>query len=829
MKDLRSKTNQQRIAMALPRHSAKTGQVTAATKLKATELFHPCDPAIFDFKTTEEIDSTDTPLGLKRAAEAIKLGIGIPNKGFNIFVMGSAGLGKLSMTKQLLSQHFDTDKTLSDWCYVNNFANNSKPVALQLPAGMGLRLKENLQVLIEGLKKTVPSLLQNDKFINSIDKLQNELNNKEIAAFQAIEARAKAKSCILKRSHKGYVIHPVKKDKVISKEEFEKLPEDERKVIDKSVEELRQMLVNLIKQVPFWDQEMRGKKDQLEREFVAGTLDYLIGQLPADIMAVECIEQHIERLKQHILNNIPLFNGSLEAEVNEYTGQKLSFSPFTIYEVNIIVDNSQHNSPPVIYEDNPTYANLIGRIEHKGELGTFITNFTLIKPGAFHQANGGYLIIDVLQLLNKPFVWDVFKRTLLSGEIKIQPLEQQLSVTALTALEPDAIPIDIKVILVGDRMTYYLLKRYDPDFGQMFKVQADCSEEISRTPESCRLFSRFIKALQTEVQARPLDRSAVARLIEHASRLVEDGEKMTLHRDTISGIILEANYWAEQQALKLITAAAVEQAIDTRRFRSSYLKECITDNIHRGINQIEVEGETIGQINGLSVICLDDCLFGRPSRITAAVHLGQSSVINIEREVDLSGPSHSKGVMILTAFLREKYEQQQPLAFSATLTFEQSYGIVDGDSASAAELCALLSAIAQIPLKQSIAVTGAIDQHGNIEAIGGVNEKIEGFFDICNADGLTGEQGVIIPKTNTVHLMVNQQVRQSMAKGQFHIWAVDHIHQIMALLTDQQMGTPNTKGHYPPHSINAAIVLRIKQMNKALSHAINGSRTGSKR
>lgn len=829
MKDSQSKASQQSKEVVSAHHSAHSKPVSKATKLNASELFHSCDPRQFDFDTTDDIEAVDTPLGLERAVEAIKLGIGVPSNGFNIFVMGSAGLGKHTITQQLLAQHCDKNKALSDWCYVNNFQDANKPVALQLPAGMGHRLQQKVQQMIEELKTTIPSLLQNEDYVHNTEQLQNELNDREIEAFQSIEDKAKKQGCILKRSKNGYLIHPVKDGKVLSKEDFAKLPAKEQQVIDKSIEELRLLLVNLLKQVPLWDQEMRDKKNLLEREFVAITLDYLVGQLPTDLMAIEPVKHYIDNLMQHVLANIPLFNGSLETEVNEYTGQKLSFSPFTAYDINIIVDNSKTAASPIIYEDNPTYANLIGRIEHKGELGTFITNFTLIRPGAFHRANGGYLIIDVLQLLNKPFVWDVFKRTLLSNELRIQPLEQLLSVNTIASLEPEVIPLDVKVILVGDRMMYYMLKQYDPDFGQLFKIQADCSEEISRTPESCLLYSQFIKQLQSDAQTRPLDRAAVARIIEFAARQVADGEKLTLHRGAISSVILEANYWAAQNKNEVINVKAVQQAIDAKQFRTGYLKECVNDNIHRGINQIDTQGEKIGQVNGLSVISVDENMFGRPCRITAAVHLGPSNVMNIEREVDLSGPSHSKGVMILTAFLRQQYEQKQPLSFSATLTFEQSYGMVDGDSASTAELCALLSAIAQVPLKQNIAITSAIDQHGNIEAIGGVNEKIEGFFDICNASELTGEQGVIIPKTNIAHLMVNEEVRQAVAAGRFHIWAVDHIDQVMTLLTGIPMGKLNAKKQYPAHSINAAIISRIKQMNRAQKSFLNGSNSARKR
>ncbi|OLQ74078.1 hypothetical protein BIT28_19535 [Photobacterium proteolyticum] len=809
MKGISSKAN--------PR--SKEAIPTQATKLTAAELFHPCDPNQFDFDTTDDINHSSPLLGLDRAIDAIRLGVGVQSAGFNIFLMGSTGLGKHVIAQQLLLQHRDPDKPLFDWCYVNNFRDGNKPVALQLPAGMGKKLKSEIHTLIEALKKTVPTLLQNEDYVQHADRLQNELNEKEIAAFQSIEEKAKAQSCILKRSKNGYLIHPIKEDKVLSKEEFDKLPDEEKVVIDKSIEELRLLLVNLLKQVPHWDQEMKEKKSKLERDYMLITVDYLIGQLPEELLAIDSVSQYIENLKRHVLDNIPLFNGSLETEINEYTGQKLSFSPYTVYEVNIIVDNSDTDASPVIYEDNPTYANLVGRIEHKGELGTFITNFTLIKPGAFHRANGGFLVVDVIQLLNKPFVWDVFKRTLLSNQIKLQPLEQFLSVNSIASLEPDSIPLDVKIILIGDRMMYYMLKQYDPEFSQLFKVQADCSEEINRTEESCLLFSQLIGQLQSDAKARPLDRSAVARLIEFAARQAEDGEKLTLHRGNISAIILEADFLARQHEQAVITSNAIQQAIDAKQFRSGYLKECITDNIQRGINQIDTQGSKIGQVNGLSVISIDENMFGRPCRITAVVHLGQSNVVNIEREVDMSGPSHSKGVMILTAYLREQYEQKQPLSFSATLTFEQSYGMIDGDSASAAELCALLSAIAQVPIKQNIAVTGAIDQHGNIEAIGGVNEKIEGFFDICSLKGLTGEQGVIIPRTNLAHLMVNENVRQSVQNGNFHIWVADHVDQVMNLLTEVAMGKINTKSQYPANSINAAIITRIKQMNKALNNS----------
>ncbi|WP_084419408.1 Lon protease family protein [Photobacterium sp. J15] len=815
MKEFSPKASRQYMDMNQGHQTAQITPLTEARKLSSTELYHPCDPGLFDFTTTNDIEPLNTPLGLDRAVNAIKLGMGIPSKGFNIYVMGSTGLGKHSVTQRLLTENIDKNKPVYDWCYVNNFRENNKPTILRLPAGMGKVLRKKVQQLIDELKVTVPSALQNENLIKETDLLQNALNEKEITAFQAIETKADEKQCILKRSRNGYLIHPVRNDKVMSKEEFSKLSLKEQEQINNDIEELRFMVVNLLKQVPIWDQEMRAKKEKLERECVGITLDYLAGQLPAELLEIESVNKYIQKLKQHVLDNIPLFSGSLETEINEYTGQKLSFSPFTVYDVNIIVDNSKTEGIPVIYEDNPTFVNLFGRIEHRGEFGAFVTNFTLIKPGAFHRANGGYLLLDVNQLLNKPFVWDVIKRTLLSKELRIQPLEQLLSINSIASLEPDVAPIDIKVILFGSRLFYYLLKQYDPDFNQLFKVQADCAEEIDRTPEACQMYAKFIRHLQKESQTRPLSNEAVARIIEYAARQVEDGEKLTLHQGDINSMILESNYWAGEQNQDVIALEHIEKAIDEKEYRTGYYKELITESIHRGISKIETEGMRVGQVNGLSVYRIDDSMFGRPTRITAAVHLGQGNVINIEREVSLSGPSHSKGIMILTAFMRQQYEQREPLSFSATLTFEQSHGMVDGDSASTAELCALISAIAQVPLKQGIALTGAIDQHGHVEAIGGVNEKIEGFFEICSTRGLTGEQGVIIPKTNTAHLMINQKVRQAVDRGEFHIWTVDHLDQVMTLLTDKEMGKLSDKQRYPASSINGAVLARIKRMNKA--------------
>ncbi len=789
---------------------------TAGEELSVDEIFHNCDPGILEFETTDEVEDIKLSVGQTRAVDAIRFGVDVMAKGFNIFVTGSSGLGKHPMIQDLLKELPESKEPLSDWCYVHNFKEPQKPQILQLPAGKGFFLKEKVGQLIDDLLHAIPSVLQSDEFKRRANEIQDKFMDKEERALSSLKEKAKQQHFLLTKSSTGYSLLSERDGKALTPQEYDGLSIEEQSEIERRVLLLRTELLSILGQFPLWEKETRDQLKVLERQSISLVLDQLFHQLSKDFANIETAQKYIHGLKYSILDNIDRFSAALnKSDSDDFLARfRIADNPFLPYQVNVLVDNSSSQTPKVIYENNPTYNNLLGSIQHRSEFGTLITDFTLIKAGSLQKANGGLLILDAIQVLNKPYVWDALKRTLLSNEVRIQPIEQVLSISSVTSLEPEAIPLDIKVILVGNRMLYYLLKQYDPDFNLLFKVQADCSEEMDRKPDSCQLYAKLIKSILVKEKLRPLDVKAVANVIEFSSRRAADGKKLSLNLNILTSLLQEANYWARKRKLPTTGEEEIHQAISSREERAGYLKQQINESIIRGISIIRTDGEKTGEINALSIILINDHSFGRPSRISAAVQLGEGKVIDIEREVDLSGPSHSKGVMILSAFLGNRFGKLQPLTLSATLTFEQSYGAIEGDSASAAELCVLLSAIGQVSLKQSIAMTGAIDQHGNIEAVGGVNEKIEGFFEICQARGLTGEQGVIIPRSNMIHLMLKQKVRDAVAENKFRIWAVDNIDQAMSRLSGIPMGELDKNGYYPENSVNNKVLSHIRDMNE---------------
>jgi lon-related putative ATP-dependent protease len=484
------------------------------------------------------------------------------------------------------------------------------------------------------------------------------------------------------------------------------------------------------------------------------------------------------------------------------------------YQLNVLVDNSQAKGAPIVYEDHATYQNLIGRVEHLSEMGALVTDFTLIKAGALHRANGGYLVIDALNLLAQPYAWEGLKRALRSHDVRIESLGQALSLTSTVSLEPQPVPLDIKVVLIGERLLYYLLFQYDPDFAQLFKVAADFDDQVDRNGENCQLYARMVATLAHREKLRPLDRTAVARVLEHAARLAGDAEKLSIHLRTMIDLLREADYWASAEGCPITTNQHVERAIDKEIHRADRLRERVHEEILRGTLLIDTQGSRVAQVNGLSVIDLGNFAFGHPSRVTATVRLGKGDVVDIEREVKLGGAIHSKGVLILSSFLASRYARNEPLSLSASLVFEQSYGVVEGDSASVGELCALVSALAAIPIKQSLAITGSVNQHGEVQAIGGVNEKIEGFFDVCAARGLTGEQGVIIPAANVKHLMLRKDVVQAAVEGAFHVYAIQTADEAISLLTGLAAGEPDGRGQYPAGSVNRLVEERLIELSR---------------
>lgn len=780
--------------------------------LTEAQLYHVCDLDLLNFETTDELEPLAEPLGQGRAMEALNFGLDMPHAGYNIFVTGSTGLGKHTLIDRLLTHRSRDYPRADDWCYVNNFANPQLPVVLKLRAGDGRRLRQNVQQLVEYLVQAIPETLQSDELQARIQAIQSDYTERCRRAFATAESHAEEHHIILKKTPTGYTFLPELDGEVLDQEAFRKLPEAQQDKIDAELKALRQELHQISRDMPVWHRQSQQAIKDLQRDTVAITISQLFLELEQKFGAYQSVINYLHNLKQDLIDNIDRLQQILSSLPEEHKSEKVA-EYFTEYQVNLLVDNSDLEGVPVIYEDNPTVSNLLGRVEHLSHSGTLYTNFMLIKPGALHRANGGYLVLDAARLVDRPLLWDSLKRALRSSQIRTQSLEQMLSLATTTTIEPQVVPLDLKVVLCGNRLLYYVLKYYDPEFSLLFKVQADFSEELPRDEDSMKLYARLIKTVQSREKLLALSREAVARVIEYSSRMMADREKLSLHMNSLMDLLRDVDYWSRQREEEVITAEAVEAAVAARRRRVSYLKERSQESVLRGIRTIDTEGFAVGQINALSVVAVGDHPFGLPSRITATTRLGDGKILDIEREVDLGGSIHSKGVMILSGFLGERYGQSQPLSLSASLAFEQSYGGVEGDSASAAELCTLLSAIGQIPLKQAVAITGAINQHGLIEAVGGINEKIEGFFEICQARKLKGEHGVIIPAANIPHLMLREDVRAAVRENLFRIWAIEHVDQAMTLLTDLPIGEL-VDGQYPAISINGKVSERLSELNR---------------
>ncbi len=782
-------------------------------KLAVESLYNSCDLSQLSFKTTADIKDDCEHLGQERAMGALKFGIGMKHDGYNLFVLGSTGLGKNTTVKKLLAKESVTAEAPSDWCYINNFSQQHKPLILKLPAGYGRQLQNDMQQLLEDILIAIPAAFESDEYRTRMQALQDEYKQKEMMAFKDLNEKADKKKIIMLHTPGGYTLGPTKDGKVLSPEEFDKLDEKEQKEIKKIIDEIEKELIETIHNIPIWYKENRGKIKQLNREISEVVVNQSISELTLKYIKLPDVLKYIDAVKQDIIENVNDFR-RLGIEKESEDNRQTILSAFSRYQVNVLVDNSQTTGAPVIYEDNPSYLNLIGRVEHIAQYGTLLTDFTLIKAGALHRANGGYLVLDARKVLMSPFSWEGLKRAIHAHEVRIESLERMLSLGSTTSLQPEPVPIDVKIVLTGSRLLYYLLKQYDPEFGLLCKVASEFAEDINRNDENSYLYARLIAGLQKENELAPLNKKAVQRIIEHCARLVEDSEKISLHMGSLLDLLREGDYWARQANRQEVTETDIQQAIDTRRYRLDQIRERVHEQVIRGNYLLETSGEKVAQVNALSVIQLGDYTFGRPSRITATARLGQGKVIDIEREVHLGGSIHSKGVMILSSYLANRYAKDQPISLSASLVFEQSYGFVEGDSASAAELCALLSALADVPIKQNFSVTGSVNQYGEIQTIGAVNEKIEGFFDICNARELTGDQAVVIPQSNIKHLMLRADVREAVKQNKFAIYSVQNIDQVMELLTGKKAGVKDKKNHYPKDTINYLVQKRIDKLNK---------------
>ncbi len=788
---------------------------SASGSLQPEALRRCCDPASLPFESTAELPDLDEAIGQLRAAEAVRFGIGIKRPGFNIFALGPSGVGKEHIVRRALETQAAREPVPDDWCYVNNFVDAHKPVAMGLPAGRAMPFRRDMERLVNELMAAIPAAFESEEYRHRREVIEEELKQRQGTAFEALQQKALDKSVGLIRTPMGLALAPLKEGEVVKPEDFEKLDEAERTRIQSDIEALQGELQALFRQIPVWERETREKLRALHRDVVSYAVGHLIDEQRQRYREIPVVFEFLASVQADVIDNAEIFlRRSMPQEADgpgPVPGMPAlgSDALFRRYQVNVIVANVPDSGAPVIFEDHPTLENLVGRIEHISQFGALMTDFNLIKGGSLHRANGGYLVLDARRLLVQPFAWEELKRALRSRLARIQSMGQLMSLVSTVSLEPGAIPLDVKIVLLGDRLLYYLLSRYDPDFHELFKVPADFDDRITFDPDGLMRYARMIATLARREKLRPLDRSAVARVIEHASRLAEDSERLTANLEGIADLVREADFWAGEGAAGRIAAEHVEQAVEAHIRRADRVRELVQEEIRRGTILIDTAGAVVGQVNGLSVMQLGDFAFGQPSRITARVRLGRGQVVDIEREVELGGPIHSKGVLILSSYLAARYAAERPLSLNASLVFEQSYGGVEGDSASSAELYALLSALAAAPIRQSLAVTGSVNQLGQVQAIGGVNEKIEGFFDVCRAAGLLDGHGVLIPASNVKHLMLRRDVIEAVAAGKFHIYAVETIDQGIEILTGIVAGAPDAKGGYPSDSINGRVEARL--------------------
>ena len=798
--------------------------------LEPAQMCHRCDPAAFAFETTAELDPPDEVLGQKRALEAIRFAIGMNRDGYNLFALGPPGLGKHAVVRRVIEERAATEPVPPDWCYVNNFDDAQKPRALRLPAGVACRLKADMERLVLDLRAAVPAAFETDEYRSQKDAIEDDVKQRHERVIEGIQRDAGEHGIALIRTPAGLGFAPMRDGEVIEPQAFQALPEDERVRAQKAIEILQQELQAALRALPALVKESRQRVRELQRDVTGFAAGHLIDELRGNYAELADVIAYLDTVRKDVIDNADIFvpaEESVPAMPGQLPGQaqppRSQDAGFERYVVNLLIDCADVTGAPVVYEDHPTYQRLMGEIEHISQMGALVTNFTLIKPGALHHANGGYLILDARKLLQQPLSYDALKQALRGRRLRIESPGQASSLISTRGLEPEPIALDVKVVVIGEPMLYYLLTQHDPEFGELFKVAADFEDRVERSDGNSMLYARLIAGLAREAGLKPLDGGAVARTLEHGARLAGDAERLSVRIESVADLLREADYWCAEAGAETIGASHVQQAIDAQVRRSNRLQARMEEEVTRGTILIDTEGAEVGQVNGLSVLQLGNFAFGKPTRITARVRLGKGEVVDIEREVELGGPLHSKGVLILSGYLGARFAEDRPLSLSASLVFEQSYGGVDGDSASSTELYAILSALAGVPIKQAFAVTGSVNQRGEVQAIGGVNEKIEGFFDLCKARGLTGDHGVMIPAANVKHLMLRGDVVEAAAAGRFRIYPIETIDQGIACLTGVAAGARDAEGTFPEGSVNQRVEARLAAFaERARSFAARG-------
>lgn len=787
------------------------------TQLRPDDLYQHCFPEKFSFASTSELDLVPTMIGQSRALDAVDFGINIEGDGYNLYVMGPTGSGKYTLVKRFLDEHAKHRPQARDWTYLHNFVDPQKPWAVSVPAGQGRQLRHDIEDVIQQLEEDLPHALDDEYYRGRIRAIEESARTHRVRLFGALQLEADKHGVVLLRLQDGSYAFAAKRDgDPMTSDEFEQLPLEQQEQTELAIASLHEDMQHTLLELREWERDNLKKITDLNAEVTIEVISRQINKLKHAYPSSPQLQTYFDAMQDDIRENIDAFIAP--PENTEESSLAIDDSLLKRYQINLIVDNSTVSGAPIVYENLPNHQSLLGCVENMAMMGALITDFSLIKAGTLHRANGGYLILDAEQLLMQPYAWEGLKRALQAKEVQFDTLERMYSLVATVSLEPEPIPLDLKVILLGDRHLYYQLYELDPEFAELFKVAADFEEHMERTDENQQLYAQLIASTVHKENLLHLDKQAVARVIEHGARTIEDGEMFSLHQGDMTDLLRESAYWTAKAGAKLVKQEHVQQALNARELRVDRMRGLFYQQIERNITRISVTGYKVGQVNALSVLTAGSFNFAQPSRLTANCRFGDGDILDIEREVELGGDIHSKGVLILSGYLGKTYAKNKPLSMSASLVFEQSYGEVDGDSATLAELCALLSAIAELPINQALAITGSMNQHGEAQAIGGVNEKIEGFFDVCQRLGHVKGQGVIIPRSNVQHLMLRHDVIDAVTKGAFHVHAVETVEQALALLTGMEVGERNDEGQYPKGSFNAAIDKRVLLWEEVHKH-----------
>lgn len=812
-----------------PLHAPSHGELTVA------QLRRRCDPAALPFDTTAEVAPVPGLIGQHRAEEALRFGLALAEPGFNLYVAGPEGTGKTSAVRGVLEGLAGQRPTPPDWYYVHNFRDPSCPQAIALPPGLGRSLRHAMRALVQAARREIPRAFESEEYIARREVIVDALNKRREQGLSQLALRAQQVGFLLQPTPMGISLTPVMGGRQLTEEDLAALPPEMRGVIDRNRDQLDGEIHAFLKDMRAAERETREQLEAQDREVMVHAVGGLVDDLAEAYTGHAAVLEYLEEVREGLFADVALFRGHPlptgaalpEPEASGGMEHAMHERAFRKYEVNVLVEHREGGGAPVVIETHPTYPNLIGRVEREALFGALVTDFTLIGPGSLHRANGGYLVLRADELLRAPLAWEALKRALRERSVAIEDPGELLGMTSTRGLRADPIPLDVKALLIGEPALYDLLYALDPDFRELFKVRADFDTQMERTAETEAACAAFFSACCVGNQ-RHADRGAVARLLEESSRLAADQRKLSTRLGEMANLLREADYWAGQDGATLIEARHVRHAVEQRQARAGLVRERLQEQVARGVLLVRPSGQAVGQAHGLAVLSGGGLAFGHPSRITTTVGAGRDGVVDIEHQVQLGGPIHSKGVLILAGYLHERYARDKPLALTARLVFEQSYTGIEGDSASLAELLALLSGLGEVPLNQAIAITGSVNQRGEAQAVGGVNEKIEGFFDTCLAAGLSGEQGVILPVSNVEHLMLRDDVVEAVAAGRFHVYAVGTVDEALEILTGLPAGQRGAEGAFPVESVHGKVDARLRALAEALREfaAPHGSPNG---